>query len=565
MGELMLEDLSVKDFALIDSASIEFERGLNILSGETGAGKSILIGALTFLLGGKAAVDSIRTGSEEARVSGTVYLEPGAKSAREWLTAKDISPDGERVLLRRTLRANGRSGTWIQDTPVTRQELAEFTSFLVDIHGQHDHQSLLKVEEHRRFLDAYAGIEDEVAAFTVKYAALAQKRKMRDDMNTSEKERSLKIELLGFAVDEIRKAALSPSEEESLQAEEQRLSQHEKLFALIDQACDGLSGPDGAVPTLKRVRASLEGSASIDQGLSSPLTRFETSYYELDDIAATLRQYRDSLSFDPARLETVEERLSQIYKLKKKYGATVQEVIAYADDAEAQLEQLAGWETNKTHIDEEIASLERELYSAGLSISQKRKAASGLLKTGVEGILHSLGMKGTTFSVRLELREGSDTTQRSGPYGFDNVEFMISANPGESEKPLARIASGGELSRVMLALKTVLADADETGTLIFDEIDTGIGGEVALAVGGHLKQLSGRKQILCITHLASIAVRADNQIKIEKNSDSGKTITRAFAVSGKTRTEEIARMLAGDGVSAASLQHAEELLTRYSN
>ncbi len=561
----MLEDLSVKDFALIDSASIEFERGLNILSGETGAGKSILIGALTFLLGGKASSDSIRTGSDEARVSGTVYLEPGAKSARDWLAAKDISLDGDRALLRRTLRANGRSGTWIQDTPVTRQELAEFTSYLVDIHGQHDHQSLLKVEEHRRFLDAFAGIEDEVAAFTVKYAALAQKRKMRDEMNTSEKERSLKIELLGFAVEEIRKAALSPSEEESLQAEEQRLSQHEKLYALIDQACEGLSGSDGAVPTLKKVRSLLEGGVSIDQGLSSPLTRFETSYYELDDIAATLRQYRDGLSFDPARLETVEERLSQIYKLKKKYGASVQDVITYADDAEAQLEQLAGWETNKTHIDEEISSLERELYSAGLSISQKRKAASGLLKTGVEGILRSLGMKGTTFSVRLELREGSDTTQRSGPYGFDNVEFMISANPGEAEKPLARIASGGELSRVMLALKTVLADADETGTLIFDEIDTGIGGEVALAVGGHLKELSGRKQILCITHLASIAVRADNQIKIEKNSDSGKTITRAFAVSGKTRTEEIARMLAGDGVSTASLQHAEELLTRYSS
>jgi DNA repair protein RecN (Recombination protein N) len=560
----MLEDLSVKDFALIDSASIEFEKGLNILSGETGAGKSILIGSLTFLLGGKAGADSIRTGAEESRVSGTVFLEPGARLARDWLSAKGIEPDGERVLLRRTLRTNGRSGTWIQDVPVTRSELAEFTSFLVDIHGQHDHQSLLKVEEHRRFLDSYAGIETEVAAFTAMYSALAQKRKLRDEMNTSEKERVQKIELLEFAVEEIRKANLAPAEEDNLQAEEQRLSQHEKLFALIDQACEALCGAEGGIPVLKKIRGALENAAGIDQTLDAPLSRFESSYYELDDIAATLRHYRDGLSFDPARLEEIEERLSLIYKLKKKYGATVAEVLLYANDAESQLEQLSGWEANRSLIDAEIASIERDLYAAGIAISEKRRAAAVTLKAGVEEILKTLGMAGTSFTVQLALKEGSDTVQRSGPYGFDTVEFLISANRGEPERPLARIASGGELSRVMLALKTVLADADEVGTLIFDEIDTGIGGEVALAVGGHLKKLSRRKQILCITHLASIAVRADNQVKIEKNSDSGKTITRAFAVSGRARTEEIARMLAGDGFSAASVQHAEELLSRYS-
>ncbi len=560
----MLEDLSVKDFALIDAASIEFEKGLNILSGETGAGKSILIGSLTFLLGGKAGADSIRTGAEEARVSGTIFLEPGARQAREWLSGKGIEPEGDRVLLRRSLRTNGRSGTWIQDVPVTRAELAEFTSFLVDIHGQHDHQSLLKVEEHRRFLDAYAGIEAEVSAFTAMYSALAQKRKLRDEMNTSEKERAQKIELLEFAVAEIRKAALTSTEEDSLQAEEQRLSQHEKLFALVDQACEALSGSEGGIPLLKKIRGALENAAGIDQALDAPLARFESSYYELDDIAATLRHYRDGLSFDPARLEEIEERLSLIYKLKKKYGTTVAEILAFADDAESQLEQLSGWEANRSHIDSEIAAIERDLYTAGSAISEKRRAAAVTLKAGVEEILKTLGMAGTSFTVQLALKEGSDTVQRSGPYGFDTVEFLISANRGEPERPLARIASGGELSRVMLALKTVLADADEAGTLIFDEIDTGIGGEVALAVGGHLKKLSRRKQILCITHLASIAVRADNQVKIEKNSDSGKTITRAFAVSGRARTEEIARMLAGDGFSAASVQHADELLSRYS-
>lgn len=559
----MLEDLSVKDFALIDFVSLDFGKGLNILSGETGAGKSILIGSLTFLLGGKAGPDSIRTGAEEARVSGTVYLEEGKKMARSWLAEKGIEPDNDRVLLRRTLRANGKAGTWIQDTSVTRNELAEFTSFLVDIHGQHDHQSLLKVDEHRRFLDAYAGIEDEVTAFTAQYSALAAKRKMRDEMNTSEKERIQKAELLSFAADEIRKAALKTNEEDELEAEEQRQSQHEKLYALIDQITESLSGPEGSVPALKKTRSALESAAGIDTSLSATLNRVESSFYELQDAAETLRQYRDGLTFDPARLEQIEERLSLIYKLKKKYGATVSDILAYAEDADNQLQQLSGWESNRARMDTEIAELEKIVFRAGAALSEKRKKASGALQAGVENILKTLGMAGTCFRVQLTVREGTDTMQRSGPYGFDVIEFMISANPGEPLRPLARIASGGELSRVMLALKTVLADADESGTLIFDEIDTGIGGEVALAVGGHLKELSSRKQILCITHLASIAVRADNQIKIEKSSDSGKTITRAFSVTGQNRIEEIARMLAGDGFSAASMQHAGELLSKY--
>lgn len=559
----MLEDLSVKDFALIDSVSLDFGKGLNILSGETGAGKSILIGSLTFLLGGKAATDVIRTGADEARVSGTVFLEDGTVAARAWLSARGIEPENNRILLRRTIRSNGKNGAWIQDTPVTRNELAEFTSFLVDIHGQHDHQSLLKVDEHRRFLDSYAGIVDEVASFTSMYAELAAKRKLRDDMNTSERERSEKAELLSFAVDEIRQAKLSPAEEEELAAEEQRLSQHEKLYALVDQIADLFSGPEGCVSLLKKARSATETASAIDPTLSQTLARIENGYYDLEDVGETLRSYRDSLTFDPARLEQVEERLSLIYKLKKKYGSTIAEVLDCADDAEAQLEQLSGWESNRSRVDEEIAALERDIFRAGSELSRKRKAASATLERGVEDILRTLGMAGTRFSVQLSLRVGTETMQRSGPYGFDNVEFMISANPGEPLKPLAKIASGGELSRVMLALKTVLADADESGTLIFDEIDTGIGGEVALAVGGHLRKLSGRKQILCITHLASIAVRADNQIKIEKSAAAGKTVTRAFPISGSERVEEIARMLAGDGVSSASLQHAEELLRKY--
>lgn len=579
----MLEDLSVKDFALIDSVSLEFGKGLNILSGETGAGKSILIGSLTFLLGGKADSDSVRTGAEEARVSGTLFLESGASQARAWLKDRGIEPDNDRILLRRTLKASGKSSTWIEDTPVTRGELSEFTSFLVDIHGQHDHQSLLKVDEHRRFLDAYAGIESEVSAFTEMYVALAAKRRIRDEMNTSESERIQKIELLTFAVDEIRKATLSPDEETELEAEEQRLAQHEKLFASVDQVAELLSGTEGTVHALKKARAALEQASSIDSSLSAPLGRVESAFYELEDVSDSLRQYRDGLTFDPHRLEEIEERLSLIYKLKKKYGQTIAEILSYAADAETQLVRLSDSEENRAKIDAEISDLEKRVYAAGTALTAKRRGAALTMQSGVESILKTLGMANTTFRVELARREsggggqsaaaqaGSSgatsqgATMNAGPYGFDTIEFLISANAGEPLKPLAKIASGGELSRVMLALKTVLADADESGTLIFDEIDTGIGGEVALSVGGHLKKLSARKQILCITHLASIAVRADNQIKIEKTAEAGKTLTRAFQISGQARTGEIARMLAGDGVSAASMQHAEELLSKYAN
>ncbi len=559
----MLEDLTVKDFALIDSVSLEFSRGFSILTGETGAGKSILIGSLTFLLGGKASMDLIRTGADEARVSGTIFLEPNARSAREWLSDHGIQPENDRVLLRRALRTNGKSASWIEDTPITRAELVEFTSLLVDIHGQHEHQSLLRIEEHRRFLDAFAGIEDEVRAFTAYYSELAAKRKLRDEMSTSEKERAEKSELLRFAIDEITAAKLSPSEEDDLSAEEQRLSQHEKLFAVLEQLTESLSASDGSVPKLNRARSHLETISSIDPSLSPLLSRLESAYYELDDIADSLRQYHAGLAFDPSRLEFIQERLSVIYKLKKKYGATVPDVIAYVESAETQLVQLESWESNRKQVEQEIADLERTVYRAGTLLSEKRRQASEALEKQVEEILGSLGMVSTRFRVQITLREGTDTMQKSGPYGFDTIEFMISPNAGEPLRPLVKIASGGELSRVMLALKTVLAAADEAGTLIFDEIDTGIGGEVALSVGAHLKALSAEKQIICITHLASIAVRADNQIKMEKTVQSGKTVTRAYPVSGTGRDVEIARMLAGDGMSAASVQHAEELLSRY--
>ncbi|CEM60611.1 DNA repair protein RecN [Treponema phagedenis] len=559
----MIENIIVKNIALIDSLSLDFASGFNVLSGETGAGKSILIGALSFLLGGKAGTDILRTGAEEGWVSGSFYLDPQHKAATAWLAERDIEPENGRILLRRSIKQNGRSAAWIQSYPVARTDLEVFTSFLVDIHGQHDHQSLFKIAEHRRFLDAYAGLEEETAAFTALYTELSEKRAELEQLNISEKQLNEKIELLNFAVEEITKAKLKADEEQELEAEENKLLQYEKLYEHIEEADAVLTGERGAVSLLKKAINAFGAAAEIDGTLAENMQRLESAYYDLEDIASNVASYSASMSFDPARLEEVQERLSLIYKLKKKYGNTIAEVLEYCDKAQKELEQLVHNADSKTELESEIQKCTQRLFTSGKALSEKRAAAAKTLQTKVEAILAQLGMPKTKFEVQVQLKDKTGNKQTVGPYGFDSIEFLISPNPGEPLKSLAKIASGGELSRVMLALKTVLAAADEADTLVFDEIDTGIGGEVALAVSEHLKKLSEKKQILCITHLAIIAAHADTQIKIEKTSDGTSTRTSAFIIEGQKRTEEIARMLAGDEVSDVSQKHAQELLQKY--
>lgn len=565
----MIEDISIKDFALIDSLDLSFNNGFTVLTGETGTGKSILIGSISFLLGGKTASDVIRSGAQEALVAGTVLVPENSGAAR-WLSDRGIEPDSSRVLLKRNAKAGGKSSCWIQGVPVTRNELAEFTSFLVDIHGQHDHQSLLKVSEHRRFLDSYAGIAEDVAAFSGLYSQLVDARRRREEMEASRQNRDEKMELLSFAVKEITEAKIEADEEENLEAEAKRLSQHEKLCSALEQ-CSSMFGSDmssgaaGILALMKRAKGFLETAAGIDTSFSPDIPRLENAFYEIEDINSNIGNYLNSTVFDPARLEAVEERLSLLYKLKKKYGPSLRAVLDYAETASRELEELSKLEENRSSTDSEISSLERKLLADGNRISEKRGEASGRMEKAVERILKSLGMGGTKFKVSLSPKESSEGTGRTvSQYGFDNVEFLISANPGEPLRPLAKIASGGEISRVMLALKTVLADADSADTLIFDEIDTGIGGEVALSVGSYIHNLSGSRQVLCITHLAGIACQADNQIVIEKRTEGGGTVTSAHGVSGDERVAEISRMLAGGAGSSVSMEHARKLLKEYS-
>ncbi len=589
----MLENLSIRNFALIDSAEIDFSNGFTVLSGETGAGKSILIGAISFVLGGKAGVEQIRTGAGEATVSAVFSIKkenfrPSASAAAnagssgenaeddeihtayEWLERHGIELEDNTVLLRRFIRENGRGGTWIQNTPVTRTDLAEFSSFLIDIHGQHEHQSLMKVSEHRVFLDSWAGLTDEVKQFTQDYTRLANNRRRLAEISSSMAGREQKIEMLSFAINEINEAKLKKDEDDQLEEEEAKLSSFEKLYADIENVMNYLTprSEGGIVSMLKKAQGEMSHAAAMDKSLAALESRLDSSFYELSDIAEEVRSYSGSLVFDPNRLAEVQERLALIYKLKKKYAssinASVSEVISYAEKAQQDLDALNDAGTDNSKLKTETEALERTVYMKAKQISEKRKSASEKMASQVMAVLEKLGMNGTRFAVNITEKEGSDVSQKCNPYGMDNVEFLISANRGYAMQGLAKIASGGELSRVMLALKTIFAQTDPVDTMIFDEIDTGIGGEIAVAVGSHMKNLSKNKQILCITHLASIAVYADNQIKVEKGLNGDTVRTSVCKVSGEQRVAEIARMLSGDSESLESREHARSMLEKYS-
>ncbi len=577
----MLEDLTIKDFALIDSDYLEFSKGFTVLSGETGAGKSILIGALSFLLGGKADIQQIRAGKKEASVSGTFLLQKGLpvrseiaeddepRNALEWLSVHGIEIENDRVLLRRIIRDTGKAGAWINDTPVTRGDLAQFSSFLVDIHGQHEHQSLMKVSEHRKYLDARAGITAGVEAFTAKYAELVQKRKQLAQYNLSDSERLRKLDMMSFAVKEISEAKLKPNEDTELEEEQARLASYEKIYSDVDSIDQMLSSDDsGVIGLLKKIRRDSSHVTELDKSLSALDERVESAFYELSDIAAEFSDYKAKLVYDPNRLQTVEDRLSLIYNLKKKYASSVNaplsEVFAYFDEAQKYIEENGDGNNRKEQLTAEIKALEKVVLTQAEKLSAARKATASAMNSEVDQILSKLGMKGTTFCVQINQKAGTEVEQLCGPYGKDDIEFMISANPGNPPLPLAKIASGGELSRVMLALKTIFARTDNVETLVFDEIDTGIGGEVAVAVGAHIKNLAKTRQIFCITHLASIAVYADNQIKIEKSVSGEITSSNVYPVEGEARVAEIARMLSGDSDTAQSLEHARSLLAKFS-
>ena len=557
----MLESLTVRNYALIEHVEVHFGPHLNVLSGETGAGKSIIIGALGLLLGGRATAADVRAGTERAEVTGVVRLQPSDGAVRDWLDERELAPDDDSLIVRRVVRRSGRSGSFIDGVPVTTAQLGELGERLFDLHGQHRHQRLLREAEHRRLLDHFGGLVPLADRLAAVHRRLAAARSRVAELQSGSERRARQAELLRHAAAEIEAARLRDGEEEELEQERRRLAAFERITEAAHRMYDATAeARGGALAAVRGALGELRVLASCDAALEPLRTRAESAFYELEDVAEEVRRYRSGLYFDAARLAAVSERLEQIHDLQRKYGASVADVLAHARQARAELARLEDSAGARTAAGADVQRLAAALSEHAHDLSERRRRAAGRLRGLVEGNLHELGMPKARFAVQLEprLEAGAPAI---GPSGADLVRFLISANAGEPLRPLRASASGGEVSRIMLALKAIFAASDPVGTLVFDEVDAGIGGAVAVAVGDKLAGIARRRQLLCITHLATVAARAHTHLRVSKEVYDGRTSTAVQQVSGQERVVEVARMLSGHDARDVSLRHAEDLLT----
>lgn len=561
----MLEELTIKNYALIEDLVVNFDSGLNILSGETGAGKSIVIGAIGLIIGSKGDSSSIRTGCSESQVSCVIKI-PKGNEANNWLVSHEIEPEDDRIIIRRVLRQTGRGSIFIQSVPCSRKDLEELSSFIFDMHGQHAHQSLLNIENQRKLLDRYAAVEDDVSKLKNNFLKLSELKSALENMKKTESDLVMERELLIKSIEEIDKAKLKLDEESHLVNERKILMQHDKLVEYLEVCRNALSeNSGGALTSLRTGRSSMDSLSQAVESLKPLSTRLDDAFYEIEDVVESLGQFQDTIDFTPGKLEECEDRLQLIHILQKKYGSTIGEILEYRTQADAKILSMQTFEGDRIRQEEEILSLERQVVKDAGGISKRRIEFGKKLEDKIKNNLVPMGMPKAVFKVDVSLRENNNHKPTCGPTGLDKIEYLLSPNEGEPLKPLKNIASGGELSRIMLSIKSVLAESDSVLSLIFDEIDTGIGGEVALSVGDHLAKIGKHRQILCITHLASIAVHADRHIKVEKNVVDGRTFTTIKNINETDRVSEIARMLSGDVSGIASLEHARELLDKYSS
>lgn len=563
----LLTLLSIHNFATIDHVEVEFDAGLNALTGETGAGKSIVVDALSLLLGGRADPVVVRSGAERATVQGVFTLEEPVRGVLAKLLGRDSAKDLEEMILSRELNREGRSVARIDGQIVPLRTVRAVGEALVDIHGQGSHLSLYRVSEHLDILDRYGKTALLRARVATEIEELRSVRERLAALRSGERERSRRIDVLRYQIDEIRGAKLEAGEEEVLRTERDRLANAERLIELAESAYQDLYGDDdSATDRLGRVAVHIAELARFDPSSAPPSDSVEQALSLAEDLARTLRAYRDALEFDPGRLEAVESRFEEIERLKRKYGASVPEVTAFADDAERELAELehGGIETKN------LERRERELaMSAGqlaLGLSQERAKAGAELPKGVLTELTALGIERARMEVAIHQAEalpgeGLACAGRSYAFdssGIDRVEFLLSPNPGEALRPLARIASGGEAARVMLALKVILAEADQVPTLVFDEVDAGVGGRIGRVVGQKLWTVARRHQVICVSHLPQLAAYADRHLSVHKSLDGDRTQTNVALLGSDSRVLEIAAML---GASTKSGGHtAREML-----
>jgi DNA repair protein RecN (Recombination protein N) len=566
----MLNKLTVKDYALIESLEVDFTTGLNILTGETGAGKSILIGALGLVLGERADADSVRSGAKAAVVEAELRAVPSSPFL-PLLKELEVDPGEGSLLLRREVAAGGKSRAFANDSPLTIVNLKRLGDAALDMHGQHEHQSLLYQDKHIDYLDAFGGLMPAREAVSALFGEHQKIKQRLDELIHQEQLTREKIDLYQFQLKEIAGAALQLDEEEDLEKERVVLENSEKLHSLSNQAYVTLYEAEGSVlGNLGAIEKQLSEITEIDERAKEELEAARSARSQLEETARSLRQYRDRLQFDPQRLEEIRDRLDLIHSLKKKYGqnqGTVMAVLEYGQKIRTELDGVEHGEEIIAKLRKELESKRLELEKAALSLSSKRTEAAKKLSREVIGQLKDLGMEKADFKTEVSqipdqegLVELKNKRQKTEPWGIDQVRFLISPNPGEELKPLARIASGGEISRVMLAIKTILAEADAVPVLVFDEIDAGIGGKVAEAVGRKLREIGRQRQVLCITHLPQIAALGDSHYVVSKHETRGRTVTRIEKLGAEQRVDELARMLGGSKVTETTVKHAREML-----
>jgi DNA repair protein RecN (Recombination protein N) len=557
----MLQEISIKNFVIIEHQTVALEPGLNIITGETGSGKSLVIDALSAITGGRLSKEDIRTGEAKASVEALFSLD-GVEYLVGILEEYGIEVGEERSLvIAREVNTHGKSVCRINGQIVTVSMLKRIAQYLVDIVGQNEHQLLFNTVKHGEFVDDFGGegifrLKDDVRLLTDKLGSLKNKL---ENISGNASERERKLDLLKFQIDEINNSELKLNEDEELRNRRHLLINAEKLLKGLTHVYHGLfkgeSGTRGASDLLNDSISSLEELAAIDEKLQGFKTVLEGMVYQLEDIKGELRTYRDTIEFNDSEIDLLEERLDLINKLKRKYGNSIEEVLKYKEKAAEEFDELVNSEKLALEIEKEIETVRKEYVEKAGQLSDKRRNLAHKLEKLIEKELQELNMSGSRFIIRIEKCESTISAN-----GFDKVEFLLSPNPGEPEKSLSKIASGGEMSRVMLAIKNAFSEIEKAPCIVFDEVDTGVGGQTANMVGQKIKSISKHTQILCITHLPQIASLSDNHIYVDKVVENNKTYTKIKILNGVERIKEIARMLGGNENIEAAIEHAKKLV-----
>ena len=550
----MQELLHIENIAVIQEADIQFRPGFNALTGETGAGKSIVIDAMGAVLGGRTSRDLIRTGADRAFVSAEFSQVPdGLPGLAETGTAPD--EDGH-LLLQRELTGDGKNLCRVNGRPVTVAQLRRIGEELLNIHGQHDGQQLLDEEQHLSYLDRFGRTETPLGRYQAAYGTMAELQSKIRALQMDEAEKARRMDSLRFQIGELERAQLVPGEEESLTERRDLLRNGEKYLSALSGADYCLNGGEeggGAVSALRDAEEAVAGIRTLSDDMGELYKRLEQLRCEAYDLAETIRDKREEFDFSPAELDAVESRSDLLYRLKKKYGATVEEMLSYLDKCRRELDDMETADDTLARLEQQLETARKAVLAAGAELTAARKVAAGELEQRIQSELRDLDMHKVRFAIDFGEKE-------PGPDGCDAVRFLMSANAGEDLKPIARIASGGELARIMLALKNVLAEQESIGTLVFDEVDTGVSGRAAQKVAEKLAQVSRRKQVLCVTHLPQLAAMADTHFSVEKGERDGRTYTRVVLLDREQRKAELARITGGSHVTEALLESAGELL-----